>query len=227
MPFLFTYLALLGLIAVAVAIRLLWPRLSPRRRRQLALFLAILFVPVMLSTLSRWDTTSLRLNAFLFWIRLFAYELCIVLFSLVRPRLLTTLIALILTLPLFSASAVGPASGLFSTGHPVLHPIGDGYFLELLPWSSGPAGNSGRDFNLFYQPARLSFLRRPFMGSRLYNTQCRTAETTATVDLRTAHITVHCPPLTADPAAAPSGTELDYLIPRGALSPALAHSLRR
>ena len=227
MPVILTYLALAGLTIIAVAIRLLWPRISSHRRRQLLLLLAVLLLPTLLNALTRWETTLPRLNIFLFWIRLFAYELCIVLFTLIRPRLITSFVAIILTLPLFSASAVGPASELFSTASRTLHPVGDGYFLELLPWSSGPGHNSGSDFTLFYQPAGLHLFRRPFMSSRLYNTQCHTLESTASVDARTAHITVHCPPLTADPTAPPSGTELDYLIPRGALSPALARRLHR
>ncbi len=227
MSIIVTYLALVALTAIAVAVRLLWPRVGSRRRRQLMLLLALLLLPTILSTLSRWDTTIPRLNASLFWIHLFAYELCAISFTLLRPRLITSLIAVILTLPIFSASVVGPASGLFSAGDLVLHPAGEGYFLELVPWSSGPGNNSGSDFTLFYQPAGLRFLRRPFMGSRLYNSQCRTPDSTASVDARTAHISVHCPPFTAGSMTALSGTELDYLIPRGALSPALAHGLHR
>lgn len=222
-----TYLALVCLTAVAIGIRLLWPRLGMRPRRQTFLVLAFLLLPALLSTVSRWDTTSTHLNASLLWIRIFAYEISIVFFTLIQPRLLTTIIAIVLLLPVFSSSIVGPASALFSTVQPSVRPIGGDYFLELAPWSSGPSGNTGADFTLFYQPGHFSFLRRPFMGSRLYGTQCLTSNTTATLDPATAHIAVHCPPLTSDPAAPPSGTELEYLIPSGARSAALARNQHR
>ncbi len=222
-----TYTALVGLILVTVLLRLLVPRCSPPRRRQLSVLLALLLLPALLNTVSRWETTSLHINASLLWIRLFAYELCIVFFTLVRPRVLTSTIAVILTLPLFFSSVTGPAATLFSRAQPKIRTISDGYFLELLPWSSGPHQNSGADFVLFYQPSHVPFLRRPFMGTRLYNSQCRTAETTSTLDPATDHISVRCPPLKSTAAAPPSGTELDYLIPRGALSPTLAQREHR
>lgn len=218
-----TFLAIACLIALVVTLRLFWPRLSPATRRLLFIVMALLLLPTILNAVLRWDTTSLRVNALLIWIRILAYELCVVFFTLLRPRALTIAIAIILTLPLASSSVVGPASSVFSSETPSRQAIGDGYFLELLPWSSGPGQTSGSDFSLFYQPPHLGFLRRTFMGYRIYDTQCRTASTTAAVDLHTAHITVHCPPLSADPAAPPSGLDLDYLIPRGARSPALAH----
>ena len=218
-----TFVAIACLIALVVVLRLLWPRLSPTTHHLFLLLFALLLIPTILSLALRWDTTSLRVNASLLWIRILAYALCVVFFTLIRPRALTVPISAILTLPLFMSSVVGPATSLFSSNIPSRQAIGDGYFLELLPWSSASSGHtSGSDFTLFYQPPSLHFLRRPFMGYRLYNTQCRTADTTAVVDPRTAHIAVHCPPLSADPAAPPSGTDLDYLIPRGARSTALA-----
>ena len=101
-----TYLALVCLTALAIGIRLLWPRLGMRPRRQIFLVLALLLLPALLSTVSRWDTTSTHLNASLLWIRIFAYELCIVFFTLIQPRLLTTIIAIVLLLPVFSSSIV-------------------------------------------------------------------------------------------------------------------------
>ncbi len=222
-----TYLALACMIAIALAIRLRWPSLSTKSRRSLGLVMAVLFLPALLNLLSHWNTTNIHLNASLFWIYLFAYELCIVFFTFVRPRAVTSVIAVVLTFPLFFSSIVGPASQLFSTAQPALHSVGDGYFLELLPWSGGQGDNSGADFTVFYQPPGVRFFRRPFMGLRLYNTQCRTLETTATVNPGTGHIAVHCPPLSTDPTAPPSGTDLDYLIPTGARSPALARNLHR
>ena len=217
-----TYSALACLVLLCVVLRLVVPRCSPPRRRQLFLLLILILLPALLNTVSRWETTSTLLNASLLWIRFFAYELCIVFFTLIRPRALTSAIAVILTLPLFSSSVAGPASALFSHAQPHTRSISHGYFLELVPWSSGPHQNTGADFVLFYHPSSVPFLRRPFMGARLYDSQCRTPDTTSTIDPLTHRITVHCPPLTTDPAAPPSGTELEYLIPRGALSPALA-----
>lgn len=227
MPVLATYLALVCLTGFAVALRLLWPRLGLRSHRRIFFVLALLLLPTLLSTLSRWETTSAHINASLLWIRIFAYELCIVFFTLMRPRAVTTSIAVILLLPIFSSSIVGPASALFSSSRPTIQSIGYDYFLELSPWSGGPQENTGTDFTLFYQPAGIHLLRRPFMGSRLYDTQCRTSDTIATLDAATAHIALHCPALTSDPAAPPSGSELDFLIPDGARSAALAHRQHR
>ena len=215
-----TFIAIICLITGVAGLRLLWPRLPPTTCRLLLLLFALLLIPTILNLALRWDTTSLRVNASLIWVRILAYEVCIVFFTLLRPRALTIPIAAILTLPLLTSSVIGPASSLFSSDTTSRQAVGNGYFLELLPWSGGQT--TGSDFTLFYQPSRLHLLRRPFMGYRLYDTQCRTAATTAILIPSTAHILVHCPPLSTDPAAPPSGTDLDYVIPRGARSPALA-----
>ena len=227
MPVYLTLLGLLGMTAVAISLRLLWPRTSSRTRHILLLTAAILCLPAFAPLLLKWETTSEPVNTALLWLRLFAYELCVVFFTLLRPRWLTCIVAVILTLPLFSSSIVGPLGGALQSGAPVVRPISGGYFLELLPWSSGPAQNTGADLVLFYQPPSTRLFRRSFVGIRLYDSQCRTPATFATVNPAIPAIDVHCPPLTTDPKASPSGTELHYVIPPGVRSPELAPNPRQ
>ena len=222
MPSLLTYCTLGATMLCAIALRLCWPRLPLRGRRAWQVLGVLLLAPALLSMLTKWDVTSHRIWPFEGLVRMVACQFALVFFTLLRPRVLTIFTATVL-LPLTLTTVVaGPLSSLFRPVDFRDQHIADRYYLDTIPWQSGSGANSGVDFDLYYKRSPSAHLRRSIFGTRLYDSQCRTAATYATLSPETHTLTVHCPMLPAgDPDAAGSGTELRYFIPRGALSPAL------
>ncbi len=208
----------------AITLRMLWPRLSAPHRRRLQLVAILLLVPSLLTFLSKWDSVNHRVTDIEAWIRIVSCQFAVVFFTLLRPRALTAAIAAILLPFAFSTSVAGPLSSLFRPQHFASHPIADGYILETVPWQSEGGGNSGTDFDLIYKPAHLRFLRRGITGTRFYSTQCDTLAVYAVLRVANHSLDVFCPPFRAPrPRAELSGGHDHYVIPPGALSPALRH----
>lgn len=227
MPSLLTYCTLFATMVCAIVLRLWWPRFSSGRRRALQLLGLILLTPTLLTMVTKWDVTNHTAWAVEGWIRIVACQFAIVFFTLLRPRLLTSTAALVLITLTFSTIVAGPLSDLFRPVTFSQQHIADRYYLDTHPWESGSGANSGVDFDLYYKQSLSAHLRRGIFGTRLYNSQCRTAATYATLSPATHTLTVHCPMLTVSAAnAAGSDTELRYFIPRGALSPELLRQWR-
>src|SRR5271170_3507847 len=108
-----TLAVFLLLTTAIVLLRIFWSRLSPRTRRALRLSAGTIFVLFFLSFVSRWGPSSDRLNSVFYWSALLSYEFFVLLFTHLRPRWLTATIAVVLILPLFSASVFLPLTGLF------------------------------------------------------------------------------------------------------------------
>ncbi len=227
MPLVLSLATLAFTLALAVLLRVRWPRLSLRVRRALLLIAALLLAPCLLSLVSKWDVTNQRIADLEGWVRIVTLQFAIVFLTLLRPRLLTTVIAVVLLPFLFTTSIVGPLSYLFQPDPVRVVPIADGYVLETLPWR-GVDGNSGLEYELSYRPPNLPGLRRGIYGSRLYDSQCTTTATYAVLRPETHAIDLYCPPLPPSHAEAGlSGRHEHHLIPRGALSPALRKLMRR
>ena len=216
----------------AVALRLWWPRMSARQQLIFKLTAVVALAPALLSMATKWDVMNHRVWMVEGWIRMVACQFAIVFFTMLQPRFLTVATAVVLIPLTFSTVVTGPLSDLF---RPMLYRqqhIGDRYYLDTHPWESGSGANSGVDFDLYYMRSPTAPLRRAIIGTRLYNSQCRTDATYATLAPETHTVTVHCPPLaTADTSTAgtehaASGTELRYYIPCGALSPELRRKWR-
>src|ERR1700733_6645058 len=100
------YLVLL--IAVMLLLRIFWLHLPSRLRFFLfrgaiaAILLHVFFV------VTKWGTTSTRVNAIINWLAIAGYVLLVLLFSRLSPRWLTSLSAAILLIPLFSSSLLYP-----------------------------------------------------------------------------------------------------------------------
>ena len=227
MPSLLTYCVLFASMLSAIAIRLRWPHLSLQGRRTLQVLAVILLAPALLSYITNWHATNHRLGEIEGWIHIIACQFAMVFFTLLRPRLLTIPTAAILLSLTFGTMVTAPLSGSFRTVPFTERHIADRYYLDTIPWESGSGANSGVDFNLYYKRSPSAYLRRSIFGTRLYDSQCRTADTYATLSEATHTLTVHCPALPASRSdAAESGTELRYFIPHGALSPELARQWR-
>lgn len=222
MPVYLTFVTLACTLATAIVLRLRWSRISVRHRVLLQIFAAVLLLPSLLTFLTKWDVLNHRVSDAEAWIRLVACQFAIVFFTMLRPRAITTAIAAILLPFSFSTSVAGPLSSLFRSERFSTQPIADGYMLETVPWHSGGGGNSGVDFSLIYRPAHLPGVRRGIVGTRFYSTQCDTEAVYATLKPATHALEVYCPRLAPPaPLAALSGSHDHYLIPPGALSPAL------
>ena len=232
MPSLLTYCILFMTMLGAVTLRLRWPRLSARSRLVLKLMGVVALAPALLSMATKWDVMNHRVWMVEGWTRMVACQFAIVFFTLLRPRFLTVATAVVLIPFTFSTVVTGPLSDLFRSMLYRQQHIGDRYYLDTHPWESGSGANSGVDFDLYYMRSPTAYVRRAITGTRLYNSQCRTDETYATLSPETHTVTVFCPPLAAASVAtagavnAASGTELRYYIPRGALSPELRRQWR-
>ena len=227
MPSFLTYCVLFTSMMSAVAIRLWWPHLSMRGRQRLQVLAFVLLAPALLSFLTKWHVTNHRIGEVEGWTRIIACQFALVFFTLLRPWLLTIPTAAVLLSLTFGTFVTAPLSGIFRNASFTEQHIADRYYLDTIPWESGSGANSGVDFDLYYKQSPSAHLRRSIFGTRLYDSQCRTAGTYATLSEATHTLTVHCPALpVTGPDAAESGTELRYLIPRGALSPELARQWR-
>lgn len=228
MPSLLTYCTLFVTAIGALVLRLLWPRLTLSTRRTLRWLASFLLLLSLVSAITKWHVTNHRVGEIEAWLRIVACQFAIVFFTLLRPRLLTVPTAAVLLLLTFGTMVTGPLSGIFRRTSFTEQHIADRYYLDTIPWQSdGPGANSGVDFDLYYKPSPTAHLRRSIYGTRLYDSQCRTASTYATLSEATHTITVHCPRLSpANPDATESGMELRYFIPHGALSPELLRQWR-
>lgn len=222
MPALLTLCTLLITMLLAMAARLGWPHWSRRARRSAITIASLLLAASLLSTVTKWDVTNHRIAALQPWVRLVACQVALVFFTLLRPRLLTSAIAAVLLPMTLMTFVTGQLAGLFRTAPYNEQFIADRYYFAAVPWESGPGGNSGIDFDLFYKTSPTAHFRRSIYGTRLYNSQCQTAATYVTLSVEAHTLTVHCPPL---PQSAQdsigSGLTLRYFIPHGALSPEL------
>src|ERR1700733_9039837 len=92
--------AYLGLLTAAILVlRIFWLRFPAGLRRFLlraavaAILLHVFFV------VTKWGTTSTRMNAIVNWLAIAGYELLVLLFSRLSPKWLTSLSATILLIP--------------------------------------------------------------------------------------------------------------------------------
>lgn len=211
-PFTLAVLALLTLPLLWLRFR--WPMLSRRARRAVLLVPCAVVALKLLSIVTAWTFSSFVLHTLHFWLLTLSYILLLLLFTRLRPRWLTTTVALILAVPIFSASIFLPLTALFDTAPRVTRPLGGNYLSELSPWATANGGATGNDLDIYYQPHWLPFLRHRAGGGRLYDEQCNTAAATAQLDPSGKTATLFCParPATGPSADAPE-TSHQFLVP--------------
>src|SRR5260370_28942926 len=95
-----------------------------------------------LIVVTKWTTTSDRLNVLINWLAIAGYELLVLLFSRLSPRWLTIPSAAILLIPLFAASIMFPLSHLFAPSSNKNFPLGDHRFYKAKPWANVGGGNA-------------------------------------------------------------------------------------
>lgn len=198
-----TLVALALLTAAIFVFRNRWPYL-PRAVRHLSVILAILFIlNSVFMTARGWATVSPVCNALLRWLAVAGYVFLLLLFARLRPRWLTSLTAIILFIPVLGSSILLPLTPLFDADARQATLIAPNLLFAKVPWNAAGLGNKGMDLTLSRVPQNLPFLLNQINTQRIYDTQCDTAATTATLNPSTHTVLIHCPPFADQPSASP------------------------
>jgi hypothetical protein len=209
MQVLLTIAVLASLMLAIILLRAFWSRV-PARVRSFLVYAGLAMILIHVAfTLTKWSTTSDRLNSIINWGAIAGYVLIIVLFTLHRPRWLTTISAAILLLPVFASNILLPLAGLFDPASPDIARIDDRYIYEKNLWNEpGENQNSGADLVVFYQPHFVP-LRRKVQRATFNDMQCDAAASSAIIDRARKLIHFHCPALST-----PAGSgAIDLLLP--------------
>lgn len=195
-----TFAALTTLTGALVLLRFFWPHLS--RRTQTFLIAGACIIPALFGLIfvSRWSTSSIRLNAACYWACIASYEFFLLLFTRLRPRWLTTIIAIILILPLLSASVFLPLADIFNVPPVTTVVLGDHFISERVPWGSHKFENTGTDLVIYSRPPWAPFVRRRRQSCRYYNSQCNASQAFAVLQPDRKSVLMVCP---ASPGQAP------------------------
>ena len=182
-----------GMTVMLILLRLSWCQLSPRMRRAV-LIAALVALPLWpISAITHWSTSSDRLNNLLYWAFIAAYELLLLLFTLLRPYWLTSLFAFTLLAPLLSASAFLPLSDLFDRAPQPPTPLSSHLSSQLVPFIYPGSDITGADLEVYSRPAWLPFLQHKAQGARYYNTQCDAFHASAKLEPDGRHLLMNCP----------------------------------
>ena len=188
------------ILVVLVALRLRWRRIPGRIR---LLLIALSFAAVAaqgLSFVTRWRIAEDTPRVALYWAAIAGYEFFIVMLTLLRPRWLTTIIAVVLILPLLSASIFLPLGDLFNRNQQRIVPLDASLSGKITPWNSVLRSTSGVDVDIVESSRHVPFVDRALASARLYNNQCNTSAIVATLQPGRKSVLVSCPAWQAHPA---------------------------
>jgi hypothetical protein len=209
MQVIFTTALLASLTLAIVLLRVFWFHV-PAKYRSFIVYtgLSMIFLHVAF-TVTKWNTTSDRLNSLINWGAVAGYLLIIVLFTLQRPRWLTTISAVILILPVFASNILLPLRDLFNPVSPSVARIDNRYVYVRTLWDQpGENQNSGVDLMVFYQP-RFVPLRRKVQRATFNDMQCDASASSASIDHARKIIHFHCPASSTQAGSSP----IDLLLP--------------
>lgn len=150
----------------------------------------------------RVSTSSSHLNAVFYWLAAASYGFFLLLFTLLRPRWLTTMIAIILFFPILSASAFLPLAELFNPAPHTVVSLGPDLISDNVPWGTGPVPIAGFDFTIYSTPSWTRFLRRRRQAARYFNGQCDAAHASAMIQPDGEHALMTCPAYPGQPDTA-------------------------
>src|SRR5258708_21913099 len=174
-----TTAALALLTAAMLLLRIFWSRVPPRLKFFLIRASIAMIILHGLFVVTKWNTTSGRLNVFINWMAIAGYELPVVLFSRLPPRWLTLPSTIILLIPLFAASVLGPLTYIFDPASRETLPLGDHLFYEIDPWTNAGGGNQGVDVVVYYRPPFPPFLRRRIRSIPFNDQECNSRAASA------------------------------------------------
>src|SRR6185437_852923 len=147
-----TFAVLAALTGALIVLRLKWRHLSPKTHLTLIVCACAALVFFGIPYAADWSTASNHLNTAFYWFAVAAYEFFLLLFTLLRPRWLTTMIAIILLLPILSATTFLPLAELFNPAPHTVVSVGPKLISERTPWGRGSSASSGFDLALYSQP---------------------------------------------------------------------------
>lgn len=200
-------LAALGLLTgLVILLRGYWWRLPKRSRLALLAIASVAIVLPVVSLVSHWETTSARINSLLHWTAIAGYQLILMRFSLMRPRWLTTICAVILILPILGDSLLLPLSEIFRRNDSQVFTIGGPYLCERSPWATTATEVPGFDVRIFYRPRIAPFLRHRVQLSAFNSEQCEASASTASILPGAQQVSFYCP---AKPGQAP----VEHILP--------------
>ena len=186
--------AALALLTVAMLVlRIFWSRVPPRLKFFLIRASIAMIILHGLFVATKWNTTSNRLNVFINWLAIAGYELLVLLFSRLPPRWLTLPSTIILLIPLFAASILGPLTYLFDPASHKNLPLGDHLFYEIDPWTNAGRGNQGVDVVIYYRPPFAPFLRRRVRSIPFNDRECNSRAASATALPARKTVVARCP----------------------------------
>jgi hypothetical protein len=186
--------ATLALLTVAmILLRIFWLRVPPRLRTFLVRASIAVIVLHALFAVTKWSTTSDRLNVLINWLAIAGYELLILLFSRLSPRWLTIPSAAILLVPLFGSIVVIPLTHLFYSGPVKTGPLGNHLFYNVDPWTFSGGGNAGVDVIIYYRSPFIPFLRHKLQTIPFNDQECNSIAAYAEVGPAPRTILGHCP----------------------------------
>jgi hypothetical protein len=195
-------LATLALFTGAIVVlRIRWRRLA-RKTRHLLVFCALVPVVLMLLAFAARITTTIdHLNTLVYWGFVLGYIFFVSLFTLLRPVWLTSLIAIVLLLPLLSASALFPLAAIFSRQPHHVKAIGGGLVTDVAAIDSITPGASGADIAVYRRLSWAPILQRRVQGARYFNTQCDASAAYAVLLPDNYHLHMVCPTTPGMPPA--------------------------
>jgi hypothetical protein len=188
-----TTAALALLTAAMVLLRIFWSRVPPRVRFFLTRASIAMIILHGLFVVTKWNTTSGRLNVFINWMAIAGYELLVVLFSRLPPRWLTLPSTIILLIPLFAASILGPLTSIFDPASRETLPLGDHLFYEIDPWTNAGGGNQGVDVVVYYRPPFPPFIRHKLQSIPFNDRECNSSAASAIAFPAKKMVVARCP----------------------------------
>ena len=201
--------AVLALLTVAmVLLRIFWSSIPSRMRFFLIRASIAVIVLHALFVVTKWNTTSDRLNVFINWLAIAGYELLVLLFSTLSPRWLTLPSTIILLIPLFSSSVLSPLTSIFDPGSHKKVNLENHLFYQIYPWSNAGSGSKGVDVVIYYHPPFAPFLRHRVRSIPFNDRECNSRAASAIVSPAMKTIIFRCPNWPSQP----TGT-LDKVLP--------------
>lgn len=188
-----TFAALALLTGAMIFLRLRWPRLSRKARKVLILGATTALALNALLLMTGWSTSLNHLNAAIYWSAIAGYEFFLLLFTLLRPRWLTMIVAAILMLPILSASPFLPLAELFNPAPHTVVSLGRDIISDRVAWGTGTAPTSGFDLVIYSHPSWTHFLRRRRQACHYFSGQCDASQVYATLQPDGKHVLMSCP----------------------------------
>ena len=197
LPITFAVLAILT--GALIFLRLRWTRLSRKTHRILIVCACVALIINAFGKVTHVSTSSSHVNAALYWFAVAGYGLVLLLFTLLRPRWLTAIIAIVLFLPILSASAFLPLAELFDPAPHTVVTLAPNLISDNVSWGTGIVPIAGYDFAIYSYPSWTHLLRRRRQGARYYDEQCDAAHASATLQPDGKHVLMSCPAAAGQP----------------------------